>query len=339
MIKRLPGGLQRLSVPEIKQIGGRAGRYRPAGVTDDSEDGANVGLVTSLEEVDLPYIVKAMGTEPPPLRAAGIVPTDATYKKFAAYFPRSTPFEYLLRRAGEIAQLSPLFFMCDAKDQLANAEIIDNVTGLRLQSQLTLMAAPMDTRTTAGYDAISEFADCVAENSSGRFLDMTALRLEVLQDPVSGDKGYLHELENLHKAIILYSWLGFRFGGVFTDRTLAAHVKELVEERMIRALTEFSANKKLRKDASLRRQIALQKQLLEKGEIDFEDDAESQGKEREAEEGSSGLPTPLSETEMTEAESSESSNTDFEADLDEDNSFESPVPRPKLPDNAEGSSV
>ncbi|KAJ5310144.1 ATP-dependent RNA helicase DHX8 [Penicillium atrosanguineum] len=344
LIKRLPGGLQRLSVPEIKQIGGRAGRYRPASATNDSEDGANVGLVTSLEEVDLPYIVRAMGTEPPPLRAAGIVPTDATYKKFATYFPRSTPFEYLLRRVREIAEINPLFFMCDAKDQLANAEIIDNVTGLRLQSQLTLMAAPMDTRTTAGYDAISEFADCVAENSRGRFLDILALRLEVLQEPVSGQKEYLHELENLHKAIILYSWLGFRFGGVFTDRTLAVHVKELVEERMIRALTEFSANKKLRKDASLRRQIALQKQLLEQGKVDFENDGEPEGREEEveedqAEEGSSGLPTPLSEIGMIEAESSDSPNTDLEADLDEDSSSESSHPRPKLPGNAETSSV
>jgi ATP-dependent RNA helicase SUPV3L1/SUV3 len=32
---------------------------------------------------------------------------------------------------------------------------------------------------------------------------------------------------------------------------------------MVRALTEFSANKRLRKGASLKRQIALQKQLLE----------------------------------------------------------------------------
>ena len=63
--------------------------------------------------------------------------------------------------------------------------------------------------------------------------------------------------------MILYAWLSFRIGGVFTDRTLAAHVKELVEERMVRALTEFSANKKLRKDASLHRQIAFQKQLQE----------------------------------------------------------------------------
>ncbi|KAJ5677771.1 uncharacterized protein N7477_003404 [Penicillium maclennaniae] len=339
LIKRLPGGLQRLSIPEIKQIGGRAGRYRPASATNDSEDGANVGLVTSLEEVDLPYIVKAMGTEPPPLRAAGIVPTDSTYQKFARYFPRSTPFEYLLRRVKDIAEISPLFFMCDAKSQLANAEIIDNVTGLRLQSQMTLMAAPMDARSNAGYDAISEFADCVAENSRGRFLDIHALRLEVLQEPVSGQKEYLRELEDLHKAIILYSWLGFRFGGVFTDRTLAAHVKELVEERMIRALTEFSANKKLRKDASLHRQIALQKQLLEQGKFDFENDGEPEGREEEveegqAEEGSSVLPTPLSETGSTDAESSESSITDFETDLDENSSSESNFHGPKLPENA-----
>jgi ATP-dependent RNA helicase SUPV3L1/SUV3 len=56
-------------------------------------------------------------------------------------------------------------------------------------------------------------------------------------------------------------------GGVFTDRTLAGHVKEMVEERMIRALSEFSANKKLRKDASLHRQRALHRQTMEHGRL------------------------------------------------------------------------
>jgi ATP-dependent RNA helicase SUPV3L1/SUV3 len=341
LIKRIPGGLQRLSVPEIKQIGGRAGRYRPAGATVDTEDGANVGLVTSLEEVDLPYIQKAMATEPPPLRSAGIIPPDSAYKKFATYFPRSTPFEYLVRRVGEIAELGPLFFMCDQKDALDNAEIIDNVSGLRLQEQLTLMAAPMDTRNSVGYDAICAFAECVAENSRGRLLDIPCLNLEVLQEPVSGSKEYLRELENLHKAIILYSWLGFRFGGVFTDRTLAAHVKELVEERMIRALTEFSANKKLRKDASLRRQIALQKQLLEQGKVDFDDDGESHRREGEVQEGqaeggSSEAQSIISEADVTEGESSESSDTDFEMDLEEESS-ESSVPTPRLLQKAQTS--
>lgn len=265
MIKRLPTGLQRLSVPEIKQIAGRAGRYRSANSKASAPDESNVGFVTSLEEVDLPYIREALRTEPPPLRAAGIIPPEFVFQKFAPYFPRSAPFEYLIKRLIEIAQVNPPFFMCDADGQLKNAQIIDSVRGLRLHDQLTLMAAPMETKDPSQRDVTRAFVDCVAENSRGQLLDIPNLNLEVLERPVSSNKDYMHSLENLHKAIILYSWLSFRFGGTFTDRTLASHVKELVEARMVRALTEFSANKKLRKDASLRRQIALQKQLLAQG--------------------------------------------------------------------------
>jgi ATP-dependent RNA helicase SUPV3L1/SUV3 len=265
LVKRLPTGLTRLSVPEIKQIAGRAGRYRSAhqDQSDLGLDSQNIGLVTSLEEVDLPFIRQAMSFEPPPIPAAAIYPPDPVFQRFSDYFPPDVPFQYVVKRLLEVSRTHPLFFMCDPSSQLANAEIIDSVRGLRIEDQLVFMAAPIYTKDPASHRVVGAFARCVAEHQGGRLLDIAELNLEVLEEPVSGNKEYLQALESLHKSIILYSWLSFRFGGVFTDRILAAHVKELVEERMIRALTEFSANKKLRKDASLRRQIALEKQIME----------------------------------------------------------------------------
>ncbi|RAL13025.1 ATP-dependent RNA helicase SUV3 [Aspergillus homomorphus CBS 101889] len=263
VIKKLPQGLVRLTVPEVKQIGGRAGRYRPAVQHGRPDDDDNVGWVTSLEDVDLPYIKQAMEVEPPPLVAAGLHPPDHVFQKFAAYYPTNTPLEYLIKRILSVAKVHPLFFLCDPRNQLENAAIIDAVDGLRMPDQLTLMAAPMYVKDIGGRDAAIAFTRCVAENSNGHLLNFQTLNLEILEEEVSGRKEYTTELESLHKSIVLYLWLSFRFGGIFTDRTLAGHVKELLEERMVRALTEFSANKKLRKDSSLRRQIALQKQSLE----------------------------------------------------------------------------
>lgn len=243
---------------EIKQIGGRAGRYRAAGSKETVQD---VGIVTSFEEVDLPHIKEAMDSEPPPLRAAGIWPPNYVIQRLSAYFPRGTPLEYLIKRLLELAETNPLFFLCDGESQLKNAEIIDAVSQLSIPDQLILMAAPMD-HGPGLRDVCCSYADCVADNSQGRLLEIPGLNLEILQETVSGRRDYLRELEALHQAMILYSWLSFRFGGVFTDRTLAAHVKEITEERMVRALTEFSANKTLRKNAALHREIALQKQIL-----------------------------------------------------------------------------
>ncbi|PWY79265.1 ATP-dependent RNA helicase SUV3 [Aspergillus heteromorphus CBS 117.55] len=283
VIKRLPSGLQRLSVPEIKQIAGRAGRYRSAAQqSEDHSEEENVGWVTSLEDIDLPHIREAMETEPPPLTAACIGPLDTVFKNLAAYFPNNVPLEYLIKRMTVVAQIHPLFFLQEVGNQLENAEVVDSVDGLRIADQLTFMAAPLHTRTIMGRDAATAFAKCVAEHSSGSLLDIPVLNLEILEKPVSGSKEYLHELESLHKAVILYLWLSYRCGGVFTDRTLATHVKELVEERMVRALTEFSANKKLRKNASLQREIALQKQLMQEKRLLGEADADSYGNEDES---------------------------------------------------------
>lgn len=257
-----------MSVPQIKQIAGRAGRYRPAaeakGGRKETDPDANTGLVTSFESVDIPYIKDAMSEEPSPLLSAAIIPPDPVYHKFAAYFPAATPFHYIVRRVAEVAKVNPLFFMCDGSPQLEGSVLMDPVRGLRTSDRLTLMAAPIHTRNRKNRQIAQSFAKCVAMNTGGRLLDIEAIPLDVLEQSVSGKKEYLEDLETLHKAMILYLWLSFRFGGIFTDRTLASHVKKLTEERMVRALTEFSSNKALRRDASLRRQISLQRQTAER---------------------------------------------------------------------------
>lgn len=254
----------RLSVPEIKQIAGRAGRYRSAAQAKNSKkEEENTGFVTSMEEVDLPYIKEAMAQEPPPLTSAGICAPDSAMHRFASYFPASVPFQYVFKQLNNIASVSPLFFLCEGKNQLESTSLLDSVNGLNTQDRMTLMAAPIYTRDAQSGAIAYAFAKCVAKNTSGRLLEIESLPLNVLEQGVSGKKEYLQQLEILHRSVILYAWLSYRFGGVFTDRTLAGHVKELVEERMIRALTEFSSNQKLRRDSSLHRQLALEKQNRE----------------------------------------------------------------------------
>ncbi|KAL4925154.1 ATP-dependent RNA helicase SUV3 [Aspergillus undulatus] len=313
VVKNSAGGLKRLTVPEIKQIGGRAGRYRSAAQQNEDQQKEknvkekNVGLVTSLEEVDLPYIQEALKTDPPPLDTACVQPPNTIFELFAAYYPQDISLEYLIKRLWAVIKVNPLFSVRDPVQVLENAEIIDAVSGLELIDQLTFMAAPISTRDERGRQVAIAFVRCVAEHTNGRLLDISELNLEVLEEPVSASKEYLHELESLHRSVILYSWLSFRFGGIFTDRTLAGHVKEMVEERMVRALTEFSANKKLRKDASLRRQIALQKQDLEQRQLLGE---EALDESQNLDAAVSGEPVEKARSEAVEAPSDEESVDD-----------------------------
>ncbi|WEW57762.1 RNA helicase [Emydomyces testavorans] len=277
VIKRSSSGLQRLSVSQVKQIGGRAGRYRSAAAATETnnsvtslsrpEENQNVGLVTSLEDVDLPHIQKSLVAEPEPISAAGILPLDSMITNFTNHFPSNTPFGYVLQRLWNVAQTHPRFFLCEFQSSNVQ-EILDDVAGLSVVDKLIFLSAPTSTADPTSALTVKAFATCVAQHKSGALLDIPELHLEILDLPVSGDKNYLRSLESLHRSLVLYLWLSFRIGGIFTDRTLATHVKELVEMKMERALTEFSANSKLRKSSSLRKQIALLKQLAAREEAD-----------------------------------------------------------------------
>ena len=247
---------------EVKQIGGRAGRYRSALQTNDKDgDSSNVGFVTSLEDIDLPYIREALKSNPEPIRQAGLLPPDHMIQQFAEHFPPEVSFSYLLQRLGDLAQTDRRFFLCIKQGQDKIAAVLDRIKNLNVLDKLCFLKAPLSSGDEESQTIISAFASCVANNKSGALLSLPEMKLDVLDEPVSGNKEYLRALEYLHRSLVLYLWLSFRCGGIFTDRTLATHVKELVEIKMDRALTEFSANSKLQKASSLRRQIALLQQM------------------------------------------------------------------------------
>ncbi|KAG5304737.1 ATP-dependent RNA helicase SUV3 [Histoplasma capsulatum G186AR] len=283
VVRKLPTGLTRLSVSQVKQIGGRAGRYRSATdsrnvkgsrVADSAKNAeTNVGFVTSLEDVDLPYIRKALNTEPEPILSAGLLPPDYIIKGFSEHFPANTPFAYILQRLHNIAQVDPNFFLNDCQSHAEAAEAIDSVKGLSMDDKLVFLSAPTHMRDPQMSTIFKEFVRCVAENRSGDLLEIGDLPIDILDKPVSGDKSYLATLETLHRSLVLYLWLSYRCGGVFTNRALATHVKALTEIKMDRALTEFSANRQLRKATSLRRLYALKLQT-EMREKAFADESE-----------------------------------------------------------------
>ncbi len=266
----------KLSTSQIKQIAGRAGRYRTAN-QDHKEDSAetnvidsqdsrvtsfkgsvkqsNVGLVTCLDEKDLYEIQTALNSEPDPIKAAGLQPPVEYIDAFANRLPPGTPFEYLIERMNNEALLHPRYFLCNIKDIKSIATCIGNVKGLTVVQNCVLAAAPADTRTDVGKKVIEALARCVADRTAVSIIDIPQMPLDILDQSPSGDRGYLLHLELLHKSLILYLWLSYRFTNIFLDREMAVHAKELVETRINTTLLEFSANPKLRSKLLLMRQV------------------------------------------------------------------------------------
>ena len=235
-----------LSDDRIKQIGGRAGRYRVPlqteneGVSQEMQDDAApkpAGLVTSLHDLDFAKIIRGMHSKPTPVMTAGILPPSDIVSQFAAYFPPDTPFAYLLLRIHELARIHPRFHACDLKAQSIVADIIEPVRNLTIRDRYTFTSAPVPKAGEAR-DVCRAFAQCIANNGGGGLLEIQELDLTILDMKDDKSLEYQDKLETLHQTLTLYLWLGYRFDGIFHSRPLALYVQGLVQERIIECLAQ-----------------------------------------------------------------------------------------------------
>ncbi|KAF2682110.1 P-loop containing nucleoside triphosphate hydrolase protein [Lentithecium fluviatile CBS 122367] len=283
-----------LEISEIKQIAGRAGRYKTAhqAVTQDESQKAEpepatevgaaldgvikpdaikckakseprtVGIVTTLEQLDFEYLKAGMNREPESIRTAGLFPPSLIIERFASYFPPGTPFSYIMLRLHEISSIHPRFHLCGLKDQLTIADTIHTVKNLSITDRIMICAAPTNMRDVGEQTFLRSLAECIADNKSGNLLELEGLPLERLDKPPSGDRKYLYELEQLHKMIVTYLWLSYRFPHVFTTRALANHVKQIVEDAIERTLTQFSWTQQA-KEAIMKKRKEAMRELKE----------------------------------------------------------------------------
>ncbi|KZF23243.1 hypothetical protein L228DRAFT_245983 [Xylona heveae TC161] len=281
-----------LEVSDIKQIAGRAGRYRTASqateeksspeaadvqTSDVSPDNVvaplppakNLGLVTTLEQMDLKVVQEAMESEPEPIQSAGLFPPSAILEQFASYFPPETPFSYILLRLHELSRLHPRYHLCALRDQIEIADMIQPIKNLSIEDKVILCAAPVSARDPGVSQLVAAFAQCIANQGGGALLDIPEVNLELLDKPASSNMEYLRQLETLHKGLILYLWLSYRFAGVFTSRPLAFHVKEMVEERIDKSLHDYRFDPKVRKLLKRAREQSMIEKLT-KGTISTE---------------------------------------------------------------------
>lgn len=259
----------------LKQIAGRAGRYRtaaqaggeaknldedlPDSTTSSPRDAdTNLGLATTLEGADLPTLRKAMQGDLDPIMSAGIFPPTNILTKFAAYFPPSTNFSYVLLRLHELSLKHPRYHLCELRDQTSIADTIQPIENLTTHDRMIFCAAPASLRGPSSIRSILQaFAKCVGERSSGALLDIDILPLDVLDEEMRVDRDYMLRLETLHKALILYLWLSYRFAGVFINQEMGFYVKKIVEEKIDKALKEYSSSPEIRDRIRKMREQAL----------------------------------------------------------------------------------
>ena len=204
-----------IKVPDIKQMAGRAGRFKVPGCKDAplKFDAAGntlppvgpVGYVTTLDESDLKVVRTALVTDAKPIRTAGILPLAYHVELFASQFPSTKPFSEILREMADYMRTSNIFHMCSMDEQIETAKLFDEIPGLTVADRMTFVIAPIgrDPKTRL---AVQKMAECVADGLDGSVLNIGAVDLEAL-DIKTKSVEHLQRLEALHKSLIVYLWL------------------------------------------------------------------------------------------------------------------------------------
>ncbi|KAF7903665.1 uncharacterized protein EAF01_006714 [Botrytis porri] len=268
-----------LPLSEIKQIAGRAGRYKtardaieagPIDVTDGipaKPTEPPVGLVTTFYKNDHVILSSAMLKDAAQMTTAGIFPPANVIERFAEYFPKNTPFSYVILRLHELGSLSSQFHLCQLKEQAAIADVIQEFD-LSIRNRLIFLAAPVSLRDPGVVKVVKAFARCVSNNTGGHILNIPELSLALLDDDPDTftlqyqREAYVRSIEKLHKDITLYLWLSYRFTGVFHSQALAFHIKGLVEEKIDLCLAKAEWQEKARIKA-MKRNVELLNALSE----------------------------------------------------------------------------
>jgi len=240
---------ERLTIPQIKQIAGRAGRYRSAHqdkTKSPTSQKNEPGFVTSLEEQDLPIIQAALKAEAPPLRKAMILPPAEYLEEYSLRLPPGIPFEYLLSRVCQTAYAHPRFAISNIRDKLKIARITDEVPNLSIEQHAQICACPLAGRDGRLTKCLKALAKIISDRRAVNVADIPELPLEILAMTPSADRAYLQSLEALHQCLTMFLWLSYRFITFFKDQPMAIHAKELTEKRINWTLKAFSANPKLR---------------------------------------------------------------------------------------------
>lgn len=275
-----------LSLTQIKQIAGRAGRFgMQRTVTDGTvtntdpltpdESPAPGGSVTTLHKADLPLLKSLLPLPLPPITRATIDIPSPTLSALAALLPSTTTFAELLEHASELALLPAHTTLSANRHRVQLADIIEFLREhLTVKEMETFTFAPVQYRDQQSVSIFRKVVTAFAEE--GR-VDLMKLytgtdliqSLEVVEGtlktlpPLStidnktketstGGKSptpsilvsSIPSLETLHKSLVMYIWLSFRYDVSLPDRSLAVEIKERVEKVLDECLARLPGLRK-----------------------------------------------------------------------------------------------
>jgi ATP-dependent RNA helicase SUPV3L1/SUV3 len=271
------GHLRYLHPPQIKQIAGRAGRFRVAGAETGSTVPDNIGgSVNALRRGDLRLLREGIAAPNPELTHAMLWPPWKIFERFVQEFPEGTPLATMISQFAEIGKTSPHYRIVESGDQVSLAQAIEQIPNIDLESRYSITFAPITTRSE---DQTFLFVRLAEVLSIARPVTIETPKLKI---PlwVLDKKDYkmtsskLHTLEVIHKLIMCYCWLSYlqiiqqytnntsvRWPALYTHYDLAQKWKGRTEQLIHEALQSMKTEIPEKKGSK-------RKKVLEKKEVE-----------------------------------------------------------------------
>ena len=209
--------MKELLPPQIKQIAGRAGRYRVASAaTSDANfpDGVG-GTVTALRRGHMALLHRSIAIPNAALKYAMLWPPFRVFERFTHNFPEGTPLTAMISRFMELSETSDHYRAIESDTQIAVANLIDHIPDIDLESRYNISFAPIKYTSKEQSDAFIKFA---AAFSEGQPVTIESPSLEIpleyinkvakkIEAPCAITTERLRHLEQIHKIVTCYCWL------------------------------------------------------------------------------------------------------------------------------------
>ena len=235
-----------LSISQIKQIAGRAGRY--------GLHGQPGGFVTTLHKEDIPALCRALATTAPPLSCAVLDPPGHWMEDVSQVLPLQASTQALLEVPSHVSGIRPPFraALQIRLDQLS--QFIDtHAKDLLLSDKLLFKNCPIQWSDPVALDALAQIlrlytntirVELDAVLSVAPFMNVLKNVEGMMPDRAKPRvcKDALKHLEGLHKVLVLYLWLSFRNAMAFYHADKAYELKARVERALEWCLRQVSSH-------------------------------------------------------------------------------------------------
>ncbi|BCK76471.1 RNA helicase [Acetobacter aceti NRIC 0242] len=221
-----------LTIQEVKQIGGRAGRY---GKHEE-------GIVAVLADAGSPRFIRDhLNADPvPPDELRPLVQPDADIvRAIATEIGSDSLYGVLARiRRAVLRHDDPNYRLSDMEQPFAIASALEGVEGLDLTQRWTYAMCPVDDRD----NGISRLVGWAADHAAGARIPPPGTGR--LPAPDRAGREELERAEKRHKRLVAWRWLALRFPETYPDLESAEDTTRKLNEWIESVLRQQSRTRK-----------------------------------------------------------------------------------------------